>query len=152
MANKLSEEKNENSIRNFIDALEKNDVERALSFFADDAVWHAPEGEFKGKDEIRRYLTWFASTGRVQIQKFEDTGIGVVVKDDKAVYEYIWEATMEGTRIREPGVCIYEFSDGKCVYHRSIYDRISGAKQGVTGFIAKRVVNSVLDQLEEGLR
>ena len=59
---------------------------------------------------------------------------------------------MEGMPIREAGVCIYEFSDGKCVYHKSILDRISGAKQGVTGFIAKRVINSVLDQLEEGLR
>ena len=152
MVNKLDEDKIESSIRDVVDALEKNDVERALSFFADDAVWHAPEGEYKGNDELKRYITWLTSTGRVQVQKFEDTGIGILVKGNKAVYEYMWEATIEGERIREPGVCIYEFSDDKCVYHRSIFDRISGAKQGATGFIAKRAANTVVDQLERGLR
>lgn len=148
----MAEEKIESSIRDLIDAVEKNDVERALSFFADDAVWLAPEGEFKGKDELKRYITWLTSTGPSQIQKFEDTGIGILVKGNKAVYEYVCEATIEGTRIRTPGVCIYEFRDDKCVYHRSIFDRISGAKQGATGFIASRAVNSVVDQMERGLR
>ena len=147
---KLAEKNIESSIRDMVAALEKNEVDKVLTFFADNAVWYAPEGEFKGKDEIRRYITWLTSTGRVE--KFEDAGIGIIVKGNKAVYEYVCEAIFEGTPIREPGVCLYEFSDGKCVYHRSIFDRISGAKQGVTGFIAKRVVTTVLDQLEEGLR
>jgi len=75
-----------------------------------------------------------------------------VVKGNKAVYEYIWEATIEGTRIRSPGVCLYQFSDVKCVYHRSIIDRLSGAVQGATGFIGKRAVNAVVNQIEAGLR
>ena len=149
--NEVSEETIESSIRDLVDALETKDVERALSFFADDAVWHAPEGEFKGKDEIKRYITWMTSSGRVQVQKFEDTGIGILVKGTKAVYEYMWEATMEGVSIREAGVCLYEFRDDKCVYHRSLYDRLSGALQGATGFIDKRVVTAVVDRLERGL-
>jgi len=148
----MSEEKIENAIRDMVDALEKNDVDRVVSFFADDAVWHAPEGEYKGKEGIKRYVTWMISPERVKDVKFKDTGIGIVVKDDKAVYEHIWEATYEGAHIREPSVCVYEFSDGKCVYHRSISDRISGAQQGVTGFIATRMINTVIDQLERGLR
>jgi ketosteroid isomerase-like protein len=152
VVNELAEGTIESSIRDLIDALEKKDVERAQSFFADDAVWHAPEGEFKGRDEIKRYITWMTSTGRVQIHKFEDTGIGILVKGNKAVYEYMWEATMEGASIQEAGVCLYEFRDDKCVYHRSIYDRLSGAQQGATGFIDKRVVNAVVDRLESGLR
>ena len=121
------------------------------SAILDRSIWHAPEGEFKGKDEIRRYLTRNTSA-RFGDQKFEDTGIGIVVKGNKAVYEWFWEATIEGTRIRNPGVCLYQFSDGKCVYHRAIYDRLSGAKQGATGFIAKGVVNSIVDESEKGLR
>jgi len=148
----MSEEKIENAIRDLVGALEKNDVKRAVSFFADDAVWLAPEGEFKGKEEIERYVTWMISPDRVEDVKFTDTGIGIVVKDDKAVYEHIWEATYDGARIREPSVCVYEFSGGKCVYHRNIFDRISGARQGVTGFIATRMINTVIDQLENGLR
>jgi ketosteroid isomerase-like protein len=146
----MSEEIIKNAIRDYVDALEKNDVDRALSFFADDAVWHAPEGEYTGKEEIRRYVTWMRARG--EDVKFNDTGIGIVVKDDKAVYEHIWEATYEGAPIKAPSVCVYEFSDGKCVYHKSIYDRISLAKQGSTGFIETRIVNAVIDQLERGLR
>ncbi len=144
----MSEEKIENAIRDMVDALEKNDVDGVVSFFADDAVWHAPEGEYKGKEEIKRYATWLLR-GDV---KLEDTGIGLVVKDDKAVYEHIWEATYEGNRIREPAVCVYEFSDGKCVYHRSISDRISIGQQAATGFIETRLVKAVVDRLERGLR
>ena len=120
----MSTEIIESKIRDVVDAMEKYDMERALSFFADDAVWHAPEGEFRGKDEIKRYISWMTSPERVADVKFEDTGIGILVKDNRAVYEHIWKGTYEGTRIREPSVCVYEFSDGKCIYHRSIYDRI----------------------------
>ncbi len=148
----MSEEKIENAIRDYVDALEKNDVDRAVSFFADDAVWHAPEGEYKGKEEIKRYVTWLISPERGQDVKFKDTGIGIVVKGDKAVYEHIWEGTYKGNHIREPAVCAYEFSDGKCVYHRSIHDRISSTRQGSTGFIATTMINIVIDRLEKGLR
>ncbi len=148
----MSEEKIENAIRDMIDAREKNDVDGVVSFFADDAVWHAPEGEYKGKEEIKRYVTWILSPERLKDVKFKDTGIGIVVKDNKAVYEHIWESTYEGNHIREPSVCVYEFSDGKCVYHRGISDRISGARQGATGFIETRIVNIVIDRLEKGLR
>ena len=148
----MSEEKIEKAIRDYVDALEKNEVDRAVSFFADDAVWHAPEGEYKGKEEIKRYVTWLISPERLQDVKLKDTGIGIVVKGDKAVYEHIWESTYEGNHIREPSVCVYEFSDGKCVYHRGISDRISGARQGATGFIETRIVNTVIDRLEKGLR
>jgi hypothetical protein len=147
----MSADSIEIKIREFVDAMEKYDVERALSFFADDAVWHAPEGEFRGKDEIKRYISWMTSPERVADVKFEDTGIGILVKDNRAVYEHIWEGTYEGTRIREPSVCVYEFSDGTCVYHRSIWDRISGAQKGVQGFIEKRIVNTVVERIEQGL-
>ncbi len=147
----MSEEKIEKAIRDYVNALEKNEVDRAVSFFADDAVWHAPEGEYKGKEEIKRYVTWSLSPERLQDVKLKDTGIGIVVKDDKAVYEHILEATYEGAHVRAPSVCVYEFSDGKCVYHRSISDRISGAQQGVSGFIETRITKAVIDQLERGL-
>ena len=150
MVNKLAEENIESLIRGLIDGLEKKDGDKVLSFFADDGVWHAPEGEFRGKVELARYIAWQTSA-RFSDIKFEDTGIGIVVQGNKAVYEYDWEATVEGTRIKMPGVCVYKFRDGKCVYHRSILDRLSGAVQGATGFVGKRAVNAVVDQVETGL-
>jgi len=149
VGDELSEEKIESSIRDYVGALERNDVERAASFFADDAVWHAPEGEFKGKDEIKRYISW--SLQGSPNSKFEDTGIGIVVKENKAAYEFIWEGTHEGTPIREPGICLYKFSGGKCIYHRSILDRLSTAEQSTTGFLGKRIIGTIVEQAEKGL-
>jgi len=45
------------TMREFTKTLEKGDIEEALSFFTDDGVWITPIGKFKGKDDIRRYLS-----------------------------------------------------------------------------------------------
>ncbi len=47
----------EGIMRNFVKAIEENNVEKALSFLTDDADYVTPEGTFKGKEEFRRYLT-----------------------------------------------------------------------------------------------
>jgi hypothetical protein len=51
-----------------------------------------------------------------------------------------------------PGVCIYEIDNGKIKQHTVLYDRLSVAKQAVKGAVSKRVVNSVLNKMEKGLR
>ena len=141
----------ETLIRNFLDAYMKLDVDGTLSFFAENAVWQTPEGVFKGKEEMKRLLTWAFKLMR-QI-KFRDAGIGLVVKDNKAVYEYMIEAvTSEGMKYETPGVCTYEISDGKIKQHRVLYDRLSIAKQAAKGAVSKRVINSVLNAMEKGLR
>lgn len=48
----MAENEIESTIRNFVDALEKKDMDRALLPFTDDATWFTTEGTFKGKDEI----------------------------------------------------------------------------------------------------
>ena len=50
----MAEKEIENTIRNFVDALEKKDIDRVLSFFTDDATWFTTQGTFKGKEEIKR--------------------------------------------------------------------------------------------------
>lgn len=37
-------------------AINNHDVERALAFVADDAVYHRPTGEFRGKAQIRTFI------------------------------------------------------------------------------------------------
>jgi ketosteroid isomerase-like protein len=148
----MSEKNIETLIHNFLDAYMKLDVDGTLSFFAENAVWQTPEGVFKGKEEMKRYLTWDFKMMR-QI-KFRDAGIGLVVKGNKAVYEYIAEGvTYQGMKYETPGVCIYEIDDGKIKQHRALYyDRLSIAKQAAKGVISKRVINSVLNTMEKGLR
>ncbi len=89
----MAEKEMENTIRNFVDSLEKKDIERALSFFTDDATWFTTQGTFKGKDEIKRYIAWMSKT--LTDLKFTDDGIGIIIQGNKAVYQSIFELPMK---------------------------------------------------------
>jgi ketosteroid isomerase-like protein len=54
----MSEKIIESIVRDFGEAFVERDVERMLSFFTEDAVWVSPVGTFRGKEELRRVLTW----------------------------------------------------------------------------------------------
>jgi len=146
----MSEEKIETTIRSFVEAFAKRDVEKTLSFLSEDATWVAPEARFVGKDEIRRFLTWNAT--RVQELSFTDAGFGIMVQGNKAVYEYMLRGTSGGLRWEVPAVCVYEFSGDRIQHHRVYYDRLVVAKQAAKGWIPKRVVNAVVKGWEKGLR
>ena len=60
--------------------------------------------------------------------------------------------TSEGMKYETPGVCVYEIGDGKIKRHTVLYDRLSIAKQAAKGAVSKRVVKSVLNSIEKGLR
>jgi len=145
----MSEEKIESVIRDYGEAIEKRDVEKALSFFAEDSTWVTPEGTFKGKEELKRYLTWsFQSVPDLTIT---DTGIGIMVKGDKAVYEHIFAGTIEGVKTEWLAICVYEFSDEKIQHLRTVYDRLSTAKRVAKGWLAKRMISSIVKRAEKGL-
>ena len=114
----MSEKKFEEMIRDYVDALEKNDVNRALSFFSDDAVWHNPKGVYTGTKELTEYLTWLFAV--VSDMKFVDDGVGVMVQGNKGIYQHILECTVRGTKKRVPTFCTYLFNGQKCEIHRTI--------------------------------
>jgi len=146
----VSEEKIESVIRGWRAAIEKADVEKALSFVAEDAVWVNNEGTFKGKEEWKRYLTWMVKVN--MDMKFKDAGIGILVKGNKAVSQFTFEAkTSDGMKFEVPGICIYEFKNEKIQKHWSISDRVSAAKQSAKGTVAKRVIRAVVNRMEKGL-
>lgn len=140
----------ENIMRDFVKTLESGDVEKELSFFADDAVWVAPEGVFKGKDELKVYLTWAAETFRGA--KARDAGIGIITQGNKAAYEQIWSGIFKGVSWENPFLCAYEFSGEKIQHIRTVQDRLSLVKQVAKGWFAKKLVNSMVAKAEEGLR
>jgi len=140
----------ENIMRDFVKTLESGDVEKELSFFTDDAVWDAPEGVFKGKDELKGYLTWAAETFRGA--KARDAGIGIITQGNKAAYEQIWSGTFEGVRWENPFLCSYEFSGEKIQRIRTVQDRLSLVKQVAKGWFPKKIVNSLVAKAEAGLR
>ena len=145
----MAEKEMENTIRSFVETLEKKDVEKTLSFFTDDATWFTTQGIFKGKEEIKRYVSWMSKnlTGA----KFTDGGIGIIIQGNKAVYQTIFESTYEGIKIKVNNVCTYEFSGEKIKNHWTISDRLSMAKQAATGPIARKAVNTIVARMEKGL-
>jgi uncharacterized protein (TIGR02246 family) len=147
----MAEEKIESVIREWEAALEKADVEKALSLVAEDAVWVNDEGTFKGKEEWKRYLTWLMKVN--PDMKFNDSGIGIIVKGNKAVNQYtVGAKTLDGTKYEVPGICVYEFKDEKIQQHWTISDRLSIAKQVAKGTFAKRVIRAIVNSFEKGLR
>jgi ketosteroid isomerase-like protein len=147
--NKMAEKEMENTIRSFVDALGKKDMERAISFFTDDATWFTAEGTFIGRDEIKRYLAWMSKT--LTDLKGTDSGVGIIIQGDKAVYQTIFESTYEGIKIKVDTVCTYEFSGDRIKNHWIISDRLSMAKQAAKGPIAKMAVNTIISRMEKGL-
>jgi len=148
--NETSEEKTESVIRGWRAAIEKADVEKALSFVAEDAVWINNEGTFKGKAEWKRYLTWMAKVNTDV--KFKDAGIGILAKGNKAVSQYTFEAkTLDGMKFEVLGVCVYELKNEKIQQHWAVSDRLSIAKQCAKGTVDKRLVGSLVKRMEKGL-
>ncbi len=146
----LSEEKIESVIRAWGAAIESKDIQKALSYVADDAMWMNDEGTFKGKEEWQRYLTWL--TNQVAETKFKDTGIGVIVKGNRAVWQFTLEGkTLDGKKFEVPSVCLYEFKNEKIFQHTTISDRLTFAKQVANGAVQKRIVNSMVNAAEKGL-
>jgi len=147
----MSEEKLESIIREYGAAYEKMAVEKTLSFFTDDVIWIAPEGTFNGKNEARRDLTWiFQSLNQI---KFRDAGVGIMVKGNKAVYQFVTEGVLkDGRKYEAPGACFYEFVGEKIQRHTVMGDRLTLAKQAAKGIVERWVVNNVVNATEKGLR
>lgn len=145
----MNDEKIVGIMRDLIKSLETNDVEKTLSFFADDGVWINPNGTFKGKEELRRYMT--SSSKAMQDVKITETGNKIIVKGDRAFYEHDIAATIEGKRVEGLAMCAYEFTNDKIRAVRTVYDRLLIAKQASKGWLAKTIVNSIVKQAEKGL-
>lgn len=151
----MSEKEIESIVRDFREAFVKRDVEKMLSFFAEDAVLVTPAGTFKGKQEVKRYWTW--ETGVSPTETSRASGIGTMVKDNRAVSESVSEGDFEGKKYEAPGTTVYEFNDDKIQQMRLYYDKLSIVKQvtmqytGITGWFAKRLVNYIVGQAEKGL-
>jgi uncharacterized protein (TIGR02246 family) len=146
----MSKEELISMMRKFKDAYNKKDLEKSLSFFAEDADCISPSGVFKGKEEIKNYFKWVFEIN--PDQKIIESGVKIIAEEDQAVYEHILEGSYEGRKYQILDLCIYESKGSKFQHLRTTYDRLSIAKQLAKGPIAKTVVNSILKRMEKGLK
>ena len=139
------------AVRGLNEALVKMDLEKLVSPYAEDAVLATPEGRFEGKQKIRQYWNW--QFGLASELKSTETEFHMVVEGNKLAAEHIIEATMKnGMKWSAPISCLYEFSDGAIKLHRMTFDRLTIARQAAKGWLPKKIVNSVVGQMEKGLR
>jgi uncharacterized protein (TIGR02246 family) len=146
----MSKEELISMMRKFKDAYNKKDLEKTLSFFAEDADLVNPNGVFKGKEEIKNYFKWVFEIN--PDQKIIESGVKIIAEEDKAVYEHILEGSFEGMKYQILALCIYESKGSKFQHLRSVFDRLSMAKQLAKGPIAKTAVNTIINRMEKGLK
>ena len=137
-------------MRDFVKAMAQGDVEKTVSFFAEDGVWVTPNGTFRGKEELRRSLVGMAQTMRDM--SITECGNGIIVQGKKAFFEHVIAATVEGQRAEVLAICAYEFRGEKIQEARTTFDRLLLAKQAAKGWLPKKLVNSIIKQAEKGLR
>jgi uncharacterized protein (TIGR02246 family) len=137
-------------VREFVAALHERDLDRVLSMYAEDADLVAPDGTYKGKEEIKRYWTWVFETNSALT--FTDSGIGIMVQGNKAVYEHLVSGTTKGIKWQRPTLGVYEFNEGRVQHHRMVYDRLVPVKQAARGRLARTIVNSIAKRVGKGLR
>jgi len=138
-------------ILNILEAYNKKDLTSLLSFFADDAAYIRSEGTFRGKEEIKRYYTWsYSNYSEVSL-----TETALIVEGDRAVLEWALEGTSVrggGKKAQLQGLDIFEFKNGKVQEVHIYQDRLLVAKQLVSGWFEKKIINGVVNRMEKGLR
>ena len=137
----------ERVIRDIHEAINKGDLEKALSFFADDATMITCEGTFTGKAEIRRRFTWF-------VQQWSDLKViekDLILGEDRVAHEYVIEGTTPHGKEHLPGAAIYVFGNGKVQQVHDYHDRLTLARQLSRGWLARRTVSSIIERMEKGL-
>jgi ketosteroid isomerase-like protein len=146
----MPEEQMAGIMREFVKAMAAGEVDKTLSFFADDGVSVTPYGTYQGKDAIRRNLT--AMAANMKDMKVTETGNGIITQGNKAFFEHILSGTYQGKKFEMLAMCAYEFFGDKIKNVRSVYDRLLTAQQVVSGWPARPLVNMVVRQSEKAMK
>lgn len=146
----MTDQQIKDAIRGFLKAWTAADTKQGLSLFTEDSVWINPQGTFKGKAQIEKYMTWITSTNKDF--KIAENGIGVIVQGDSAVIEHEVSGTLNGMKWVVPATCAWEFKNGKVANVRTFYDVLSQAQQAAKGMIPRWMVSKVINVSQKGLK
>ncbi|APR84282.1 Limonene-1,2-epoxide hydrolase [Minicystis rosea] len=121
-------------VESFLHALEQQDMERVLSFLADEIVYqNVPLPPDRGKAAVTRTLKGFERF----VNKFEVKMINIAARDGVVLTERI--DILSGPLLHlDLWVCgTFEVKDGKITLWRDYFDLASAAAKLVTGPIRK---------------
>jgi ketosteroid isomerase-like protein len=145
----MSVEEIKKQMRDFVQALAAGDANQASSFVTDDVIWSSPDGTFKGKEGLKKYVGWMKETNPES--GVTESGLGIMVQGDKAFFEHVLNGTHDGEKWETLAMCAYEFSEGKIRAIRTVYDRLFIAKQVAKGLLARKAVDGIINRFEKGL-
>ena len=140
----------EDRVREVLAALNSHDPERLLALMAEDAVWINPNGAFKGKAELKRYIDWMNTV----VRDFTVTlsGVGIMTKGNEAMVEHEISGIVEVEPVSFLSFCAYEFDENNQVkILRTVFDRLALAEQGTDSWLSKTIVHQVVKKMQEGL-
>ena len=130
-------------------ALEKRDIELITSFFSDDCDVELLQLTLKGKDGVRKWLNWMFA----QVKEFSLEPVIIIVEGDVFFEEFIVKATLpNGKKLvsKQAEVLIYENYKIKSL--RLYFDRLDFADAITTGFVSRKIVESVIKKSLEGIQ
>jgi ketosteroid isomerase-like protein len=143
----MSMEDNARILSDLHAAMNNRDVDKAISFFADDSsLIVMPGGTCYSKDEIRKYFEKLMKA----YEKFNLRDIHPpVVSGEMATHEYMIDVKLKGgPEGTAPAVVVAEFRNGRITQLRMYVDKLEAAKQLAKGTLAKRTVATVAKRVE----
>jgi steroid delta-isomerase-like uncharacterized protein len=132
----VSEEENKALVRR---GWEEVINQRNLDFLAeahpDDALWHEPDQDIRGIEEMKRYLALYFEA----FPDFHITVEDVIAEGEKAASRYTFRGTHKGEteefgpptgrRFELEGISMHRFEDGKIVEDWDRYDNLEVLQQ-----------------------
>jgi hypothetical protein len=144
-----TEEQKASLMREFTQTLGKPDLDKSLTYLTDDATWETPEGVFRGRAELKRYLNWLVTT--VPDLKVTESGVGIVVQGNRAAFQHQMQGTVEGNPCSWPALCTYEFVGDKIQKMSTVQDRLSLLNQAAKGWLEETIIHALTKRAEKGL-
>lgn len=111
---------NSDTIRNFLAAFNAQDIDRVVSFFADDAVYHnIPTQPVHGSDAIRTSISAYASPA--DAIDWQLLAIGEA-EDGTVLTERLDRVDFGGSWVELPVMGAFELAEGKITAWRDYFD------------------------------
>lgn len=127
----MTTSENQKLVRDYIDAVNKDDPGRIEKLFADDVQWSSPAGKRSGSRETRIYMNkWFTAFPDLKLEQ-----CNVISDANQAAVVCKLTGTHEGDLITDIGefapthnrldmdiVSLFKFEDGKIAQIQVLYD------------------------------
>jgi limonene-1,2-epoxide hydrolase len=104
----------------FVRAWERNDVDRIVDSFTDDALWYDgyPADPYRGREEIRAQLDRYSRhISDVQIEVLHEAATGNVV-----LQERIDRGLRDGKPFEVAAACVFHICDGRIAENRDYWN------------------------------